>query len=48
MDKHNRIWEEVAADKSGKTSTPTADFEILRGTLAEILVAKAQESSAVV
>lgn len=42
VDKHNRVWGEFRADRSGKTSTPTADVEILRGTLAEILMARAR------
>jgi len=36
VDEHNRVWAAFGADKTGKTSTPTADIEILRGRLAEI------------
>lgn len=45
VDSQNRTWGQFAADKSGKTSTPTADIEILRGTLAEILFQRAQSVS---
>ncbi|KAF3762011.1 FAD/NAD(P)-binding domain-containing protein, partial [Cryphonectria parasitica EP155] len=42
VDMQNRIWAQFSADKSGKMSTPTADVEILRGTLAEILYQRAR------
>ena len=36
VDGKNRVWGQFAADKSGRTQTPTSDIEILRGRLAEI------------
>ena len=36
VDSQNRVWAAFAADRSGRTSTPTADIEILRGRLASI------------
>ncbi len=36
VDKENTIWTSNRADKTGQVSTPTADIEILRGTLADI------------
>lgn len=45
VDSRNRTWVQFAADKTGKTSTPTADIEILRGTLAEILFQRARSVS---
>lgn len=36
VDAQNTVWAELGADRSGKTSTPTADIEILRGSLAEL------------
>ena len=36
VDANNTIWTSNRADKTGQVSTPTADIEILRGTLAEI------------
>lgn len=38
VDERNRTWGAVPADRTGATSTPTADVEILRGTLARILL----------
>lgn len=45
VDEHNQIWAKFAADKTGKTRTPTADLEILRGTLAEICYKKSKSIS---
>lgn len=45
VDNCNRIWSAVPADRTGATSTPTADVEILRGTLAAILLNRAQTVS---
>lgn len=45
VDHNNRIWAQFPADRSGKTSTPTADIEILRGTLAGILSERARTIS---
>ncbi|PSR99096.1 hypothetical protein BD289DRAFT_458670 [Coniella lustricola] len=45
VDSRNRTWGQFVADKSGKTSTPTADIEILRGTLAKILFQRARSVS---
>ncbi|KAH9836900.1 oxidoreductase [Teratosphaeria destructans] len=45
VDDQGRIWGRFAADKTGKTSTPTADIEILRGTLARILFDRSQQIS---
>lgn len=42
VDERDRIWAEVPADPTGATSTPTADVEILRGTLAGILLDRMQ------
>ena len=36
VDAQNAVWAALGADKSGQTSTPTADIEILRGDLAEL------------
>jgi 2-polyprenyl-6-methoxyphenol hydroxylase-like FAD-dependent oxidoreductase len=45
VDANNRIWAQYAADKTGKVETGTSDVEILRGRLAEILLAKAKRVS---
>lgn len=45
VDASNRIWAQYAADKTGKIETGTSDVEILRGRLAEILLAKARRVS---
>ncbi|KAI4854604.1 putative oxidoreductase [Aureobasidium sp. EXF-8845] len=45
VDASNRIWAEYAADKTGQVETGTSDVEILRGRLAEILLAKAKRVS---
>jgi len=45
VDASNRIWAQYAADKTGKVETGTSDVEILRGRLAEILLAKAKRVS---
>lgn len=36
VDDKNGIWAQFAADKTGKTQTPTSDIEILRGRLAQL------------
>ena len=36
VDERNRVWAANGADRTGEVSTPTADIEILRGTLAGI------------
>lgn len=36
VDEKNRVWIELAADRTGRQSTPTADIEILRGHLAQL------------
>lgn len=45
VDGRDRVWAEIAADRTGGTSTPTADVEILRGTLAGILLARVRAVS---
>jgi 2-polyprenyl-6-methoxyphenol hydroxylase-like FAD-dependent oxidoreductase len=45
VDASNRTWAQYAADKTGKIETGTSDVEILRGRLAEILLAKAKRVS---
>lgn len=45
VDERNRVWSSVPADRTGATSTPTADVEILRGTLAAVLLNRAQAES---
>lgn len=45
VDTHNQVWAAFGADKSGKTSTPTADIEILRGRLAEICWLRSKQLS---
>ena len=45
VDADNRIWAEIAAGKKGER-TPTAEIEILRGTLAEICVDRSRDVSA--
>lgn len=45
VDERNRIWGAVPADRTGATSTPTADVEILRGTLAGILLNQVRAAS---
>lgn len=46
VDEKNRIWAEMAADKTGRVQTGTSDVEILRGRLTEILHERAEEFSA--
>ncbi|KAI1330956.1 oxidoreductase [Xylariaceae sp. FL0255] len=43
VDRENRIVGEIPADKSGKTSMPTSDIEIMRGRLAELLYARSKD-----
>lgn len=45
VDKYDRTWAAFAADRSGKIQTGTADIEILRGRLAEILFKKSESIS---
>lgn len=45
VDERNRIWAEMAADKTGRVQTGTSDMEILRGRLTEILRRRAEEVS---
>ena len=45
VDSDNRIWGQFAAGKNGER-TPTADVEILRGTLAEICINRSRDVSA--
>lgn len=45
VDSKNRVWAEMAADKTGKVQTGTSDVEILRGRLTEILARRAGELS---
>lgn len=42
VDGADRAWASFAADRSGRTSTPTADVEILRGALADVLCRRAR------
>lgn len=42
VDAQNRSWADGPADKTGKIQTGTADIEILRGRLADILFQRAQ------
>jgi 2-polyprenyl-6-methoxyphenol hydroxylase-like FAD-dependent oxidoreductase len=45
VDAANRVWSSNTADKTGQVSTPTADIEILRGTLADICYRRSQSVS---
>ena len=45
VDTYNRVWASNPADKTGRTQTGTADIEILRGRLAEILYRRSQTVS---
>ena len=45
VDSKNRIWAEMAADKTGRVQTGTSDVEILRGRLTKILGNRAKEIS---
>lgn len=45
VDENNRVWAEMAADKTGRVQTGTSDVEILRGRLTEILRGRAEELS---
>lgn len=45
VDERNRIWAEMAADKTGEVQTGTSDVEILRGRLTEILTRRTIELS---
>ncbi|PSK45204.1 ubiquinone biosynthesis monooxygenase COQ6 [Elsinoe australis] len=45
VDEQNRILAQFEADKTGKVQTGTSDVEILRGKLAEILLARCMEVS---
>lgn len=45
VDERNRVWAEMAADKTGRVQTGTSDVEILRGRLTEILRGRAEELS---
>ncbi|CAD0109411.1 unnamed protein product [Aureobasidium uvarum] len=45
VDAANRVWAQMAADKTGKVETGTSDVEILRGRLAEILLDQAKRVS---
>lgn len=45
VDDKNRVWAEMAADKTGRVQTGTSDVEILRGRLTEILRRRAEELS---
>ncbi|KAI3318706.1 oxidoreductase [Xylariaceae sp. AK1471] len=42
VDGEDRVLVEFPADKTGKTSTPTSDIEIMRGRLAELLFARSK------
>lgn len=46
VDAQNQIWSENRADRTGKIQTPTADIEILRGTLAELCWRNSQRIAA--
>jgi 2-polyprenyl-6-methoxyphenol hydroxylase-like FAD-dependent oxidoreductase len=46
VDEKNRVWAQMAADKTGRVQTGTSDVEILRGRLTEILRKRAEELSA--
>ena len=37
VDEKNQVWAEIGADRSGRYEGPTADVEIMRGRLAELL-----------
>lgn len=43
VDERNRIWAEIAADKTGEVQTGTSDVEILRGRLTELLTSRTLE-----
>jgi len=45
VDEQNRTWGSFGADKTGEMSTPTADIEILRGSLAAICYRRSQTVS---
>ncbi|OCT50516.1 hypothetical protein CLCR_07161 [Cladophialophora carrionii] len=45
VDAANRVWSSSTADKTGQVSTPTADLEILRGTLADICYRRSRSVS---
>lgn len=45
VDERNKVWAEMAADKTGRVQTGTSDVEILRGRLTEILRGRAEELS---
>ncbi|KAJ9603354.1 hypothetical protein H2200_012132 [Cladophialophora chaetospira] len=45
VDADNRIWTSNQADKTGQVSTPTADIEVLRGTLADICYRRSKSVS---
>jgi 2-polyprenyl-6-methoxyphenol hydroxylase-like FAD-dependent oxidoreductase len=46
VDEKNRVWAQMAADKTGRVQTGTSDVEILRGRLTEILRGRAEGLSA--
>ncbi|EME43084.1 hypothetical protein DOTSEDRAFT_72460 [Dothistroma septosporum NZE10] len=46
VDGKNQVWACFAVDKSGKTQGPTADIEIMRGRLAEIMYDRSKQQSA--
>lgn len=45
VDERGAVWAALGADRTGKTSTPTADIEILRGRLAELCFLRAESIS---
>jgi 2-polyprenyl-6-methoxyphenol hydroxylase-like FAD-dependent oxidoreductase len=45
VDEKNKVWAQMAADKTGRVQTGTSDVEILRGRLTEILRKRAEELS---
>jgi 2-polyprenyl-6-methoxyphenol hydroxylase-like FAD-dependent oxidoreductase len=46
VDEKNRVWAQMAADKTGRVQTGTSDVEVLRGRLTEILRKRAEVLSA--
>ena len=45
VDDNNAVWASIDADRTGKTATPTADIEILRGRLAELCYLRCKQIS---
>ena len=45
VDVNNQVWASIEADQTGELSTPTAEIEIMRGTLARILLERSKQLS---